>query len=251
MLEFKNICVTKNKKEILQDVSFSVKPHTITAIIGKNGSGKSTLISCLTGESKYKGSVFFSDDDISLLSSRQRARIVSLLPQNLPSVSVTVEKLVEMGRNPYTDIGKRFSQKDIQHIEKAIEGTGIADIRHKKLTEISGGERQKAYIAMVLSQNTRVVALDEPTTYMDVQVEKSFVRLIRELKLKHKKTLLVVMHDLSRAVEIADNILLIDEGKVRKFGKTQEVLKSGAIEEVFGVAQYECEFDGEKKVIFR
>ena len=251
MLEIKNISVIKNKKEILHDVSFSVKPHTITAIIGKNGSGKSTLISCLTGESKYKGSIFLFDDDISLLSSRQRARIVSLLPQNLPAVLITVEKLVEMGRNPYTDIGKRLSEKDKKQIEKAIESAGITDICHKKLTEISGGERQKAYIAMVLSQNTRVIALDEPTTYMDVQVEKTFVSLIRELKEKHKKTLLVVMHDLSRAVEIADNILLLDDGKVKNFGKTQDVLQSGAIEEVFGVVRYECELGGEKRIIFR
>ena len=251
MLEIKNISVTKNKKEILHDVSFSVKPHTITAIIGKNGSGKSTLISCLTGENKYKGSVFFSDDDISLLSSKQRARLVSLLPQNLPEVPITVEKLVEMGRNPYTDIGNRLSEKDTQQIEKAIESAEIQNIRHKKLTEISGGERQKAYIAMVLSQNTRVIALDEPTTYMDVQVEKAFMSLIRELKEKHKKTLLVVMHDLSAAVEIADNILLLHEGKVKEFGTTQHVLQSGAIEEVFDVTRYECELDGEKTIIFR
>ena len=251
MLEIKNVSVTKNKKDILQDVSFSVKPHTITAIIGKNASGKSTLISCLTGESKYKGSVFFSDDDISMLHSKQRARLVSILPQNLPAVPITVEKLVEMGRNPYTDIGKRLSEKDIQQIEKAIESVGIENIRHKKLTEISGGERQKAYIAMVLSQNTRIIALDEPTTYMDMQVEKSFMTLIRELKEKHKKTLLVVMHDLSAAVEVADNILILHEGKVKKFGTTQDVLESGAIDEVFGVTGYECELGGDKRVIFR
>ena len=152
------------------------------------------------------------------MSLKQRSRLVSLLPQTLPAVPITVEKLVEMGRNPYTDIGKRLSQKDKEQIEKAIENAGITDIRHKKLTEISGGERQKAYIAMVISQNTRVIALDEPTTYMDVQAEKTFMSLILELKEKHKKTLLVVMHNLSAAVEIADNILLLDEGKVKKFG---------------------------------
>ena len=221
------------------------------SVIATMSSGKSTLISCLTGESKYKGSVFFSDDDISLMNSKQRSRLVSLLPQNLPALPITVEKLVEMGRNPYTDIGKRLSEKDAEQIEKAIESTKITDIRHKKLTEISGGERQKAYIAMVLSQNTRVIALDEPTTYMDVQVEKAFMSLICELKEKHKKTILVVMHDLSRAIEIADNVLLLDDGRVKAFGKTQDVLQSGAIEELFGVKQYECEFDGKKKIIFR
>lgn len=251
MLELKKISVTKNRKEILSDVSFSVKPHTITVIIGKNGSGKSTLISCLTGESKYKGSVFFSDEDVALMSSKQRARLVSMLPQNLPAIPITVEKLVEMGRSPYTDIGKRLSEKDREQIEKAIESTETGNIRHKKLTEISGGERQKAYIAMVLAQNTRVISLDEPTTYMDVQVEKAFVSLLRELKEKHKKTLVVVMHDLSRAVEIADFIVLLNEGRVVVSGEKEEVLQSGEIESTFDVKKYEVEIDGEKRIIFR
>ena len=250
MLEFKNISVTKNKKEILKDVSFSVKPHTVTAVIGKNGSGKSTLLSCLTGESRYTGAIHFSDSDISLMSKRQRAATVAFLQQNLPVVPITVENLVAMGRTPYIDIGKHLTEKDKEQIEKAIVSVGIESIRHKKLSEISGGEKQKAYIAMVLAQNTRVVALDEPTTYMDVQYEKEFMSLLRELKEKHKKTLLVVMHNLSRAAEIADYILILNEGRVAFSGEKEEVIQSGKIESTFGVKKYEIELDGKRKVIF-
>lgn len=250
MLEFKNISVTKNKKEILKEVSFTVKPHTITVIIGKNGSGKSTLLSCLTGESRFRGAINFSDSDISLMSKRERAGVVAFLQQTLPAVPVTVENLVAMGRTPYVDIGKRLSQRDREQIEKAIINTGIENIRHKKLTELSGGEKQKAYIAMVLAQNTRIIALDEPTTYMDVQYEKEFISLLKELKARHKKTLLVVMHDLSKAAEIADYILLLDEGKVAKFGEKEKVLQSGKIESTFNVKKYEVDINGEKKIIF-
>ena len=250
MLEFKNISVTKNKKEILKDVSFSVKPHTVTAVIGKNGSGKSTLLSCLTGESRYTGAIHFSDSDISLMSKRQRAATVAFLQQNLPVVPITVENLVAMGRTPYIDIGKHLTEKDKVQIEKAIVSVGIESIRQKKLSEISGGEKQKAYIAMVLAQNTRVVALDEPTTYMDVQYEKEFMSLLRELKEKHKKTLLVVMHNLSRAAEIADYILILNEGRVSFSGEKEEVIQSGKIESTFGVKKYEIELDGKRKVIF-
>lgn len=250
MLEFKNISVTKNKKEILKDVSFSVKPHTVTAVIGKNGSGKSTLLSCLTGESRYTGAIHFSDSDISLMSKRQRAATVAFLQQNLPVVPITVENLVAMGRTPYIDIGKHLTEKDKVQIEKAIVSVGIESIRQKKLSEISGGEKQKAYIAMVLAQNTRVVALDEPTTYMDVQYEKEFMSLLRELKEKHKKTLLVVMHDLSRAAEIADYILILNEGRVAFSGKKEEAIQSGKIESTFGVKKYEIELDGKRKLIF-
>ena len=214
MLELKNIRVVKNKKEILKNVTVSLKPHTLTVVIGKNGSGKSTLLSCLTGESKYQGTIHFDDKDLALMPKRQRAAYISFLPQSLPSVPITVENLVAMGRTPYVDMGKNLSEKDEEQIEKAIADTGIETIRHKKLTEISGGEKQRAYIAMVLAQNTRVIALDEPTTYMDIQFQKELRSLLTELKEKHKKTLITVMHDLSMAAEIADCIILLDEGRV-------------------------------------
>lgn len=250
MLEIKSLSVTKSKTEILNDVSFSLKPHTITVIIGKNGSGKSTLLSCLTGESKYKGTIHYDDKNLALMSEKQRATLISLLPQSLPAVPVTVENLVAMGRTPYIDFGRRLSDKDKEQIEKAIRDVGIENIRYKKLTEISGGERQKAYVAMVLSQNTRIIALDEPTTYMDMQFQKELVSLLTSLKEKHKKTLIVVMHDLSKAVEIADYILLLNEGRVVASGKKEEVLQSGKIESAFGVKKYEILIDGQNRTIF-
>lgn len=250
MLELKNIRVVKNKKEILKNVTVSLKPHTLTVVIGKNGSGKSTLLSCLTGESKYQGTIHFDDKDLALMPKRQRAAYISFLPQSLPSVPITVENLVAMGRTPYVDMGKNLSEKDEEQIEKAIADTGIETIRHKKLTEISGGEKQRAYIAMVLAQNTRVIALDEPTTYMDIQFQKELRSLLTELKEKHKKTLITVMHDLSMAAEIADCIILLDEGRVVFSGEKEEVLQSGKIESTFGVKKYKIELDGKRKVIF-
>lgn len=250
MLELKNIRVVKNKKEILKNVTVSLKPHTLTVVIGKNGSGKSTLLSCLTGESKYQGTIHFDDKDLALMPKRQRAAYISFLPQSLPSVPITVENLVAMGRTPYVDMGKNLSEKDEEQIEKAIADTGIETIRHKKLTEISGGEKQRAYIAMVLAQNTRVIALDEPTTYMDIQFQKELRSLLTELKEKHKKTLITVMHDLSMAAEIADCIILLDEGRVVFSGEKEEVLQSGKIESTFNVKKYEIELDGKRKIIF-
>lgn len=250
MLDIKNLSVTKSKKEILSDLNFSVKPHTVTVIIGRNGSGKSTLLSCLTGESKYKGFIHYDDKDLALMPEKQRASLISFLPQSLPSVPVTVENLVAMGRTPYTNLGGRLSDKDKDQIEKAITDVGIEKIRHKKLTELSGGEKQKAYVAMVLAQNTRIIALDEPTTYMDIQFQKEFISLLISLKEKHKKTLLVVMHDLSKAIEIADYILLLNEGRVLASGKKEEVLQSEKIESTFNVKKYEILVDGQSKTIF-
>lgn len=250
MLSFDKIGVKTPTKEILKDISLSLKPHTITAVIGKNGSGKTTLISCLVGEKKYTGSITYEDKDIRLMSLKEKGRLISVLPQILPSPAIRVKDLVKMGRNPYLDIGGTFTQSDNENVEKAMLQAGIKDIENKYLTEISGGEKQKAYIAMVLSQNTRVVVLDEPTTYMDMAYSKDFMKLLIELRDKNKKTVLAVMHDINSAVEVADNILIIDEGESIFFGSVQKCIESGKIEEVFGLKKYQCICNDTEKIIY-
>ena len=251
MLKFDNICVKGTNEEILHKVSFTLKPHTITAVIGKNGSGKTTLISCVNEEKKYTGSITYDGKDIRLMSLKEKGRLMALLPQILPTPHITVRELVKMGRNPYLDIGRSFTQTDEECVEKAINDTDIKDMENKYLTELSGGERQKAYIAMILAQNTRVIILDEPTTYMDMQYSKEFLALLEHMKVKNKKTILAVMHDINTAVEKADNILLLDEGRVIFYGSKEELTESSIIEKVFGLEKHEYMHGEQKKVIFR
>lgn len=251
MLTFDKTGVKTPFKEILSGVSLTLRPHTITAVIGKNGSGKTTLMSCLNGERKYTGNIAYDGKDIRLMSIREKARLISFLPQILPTPCITVKDLVRMGRSPYLDIGKNFTQSDEEYVEKALVQAGIKDIENKYLTEASGGEKQKAYIAMVLAQNTRVIALDEPTTYMDMAYSKEFLSLLGELRDKNKKTVLTVMHDINSALEIADNILILNQGRAEFFGSVQQTIESGKIEEIFGLKKYECICDGEVKFIYR
>ncbi len=251
MLKFENISVKTPSKELLQEVSFSIKPHTITAVIGKNGSGKTSLVSCIAGEKKYTGSITYEGKDIRLMSLKEKSRLISVLPQLLPTPHITVKELVGMGRNPYLDLGKNFTQTDEEYVEKALFDITIKEIEDKYLTEISGGERQKAYIAMVLAQNTRVIVLDEPTTYMDMQYSKEFMTLLLRLKTKNKKTILAVMHDLNSALENADNILVLDEGRAVFYGSKEECINSAIIEKIFDLKKHEYVFEDEKKVIFR
>lgn len=251
MLNVENLTVTLSGKEILKEVSFSVRPHTLTCIIGKNGSGKSTLLSALTCSVKYKGKISFCDKDPVLMSHKERAKLISLLPQTLPSVSVTAEELVRMGRMPYLDAGKRFSAEDERAVEKAVELMDIQYLMDKRTDRISGGERQKVYLAMVLAQQTRIIAFDEPATYLDTEYKKEVYRILKRLKTDEKKTVLAVMHDISEAVETADNILLIDEGRVLFFGTAEECVASGTIEKNFRVKKYEYETEDGKRILYK
>ncbi len=241
MLEFENLCVTSGKTPILKNISLKIKPHTVTVILGKNAAGKSTLLSCITGERKYTGTVSFSGKNLSMLSARERASLVALLPQHLPEAEITVEELVKLGRTPYLDFAGRFSKEDALQTEKALSELGIAHLKDRMLGQISGGERQKAYLAMTLAQNTRLIALDEPATYTDAAFSSELYGIITDLVRKRKKTVLAVMHDLTAAMEIADSIIILDKGEVVFASDSQTARNSGIIEKTFGVKRYDAE----------
>lgn len=250
MLNFQNIRASYGKREVLHDVSFSLTPHKLTAVIGKNGCGKSTLVSCLNQAIPYTGEIAWSGRNLALMPSAERARLVAILPQMLRRPNVTVEELVTFGRSPYVDLGRRLTETDRSAIQSAIAQLGIENLRHAFVDELSGGERQKAYLAMILAQDTRVVALDEPTTYMDMAYTGAFFSLLDELKTRWKKTLLVVMHDLTQAVRYADCLVALDGGAVRFAGSRQECLDQGIIEELFSVRRYTVKENGEERVFF-
>ena len=250
MLSFHQVCASYGKNQVLDHIDFSLVPHKLTAVVGRNGSGKSTLVSCVNQELPYTGEITFSDRNLAVMTLRERAQLISILPQTLHSPAVTVEELTAFGRNPYLDFGKRMSPKDWQAVDDALEAIGISGLRDKLVTELSGGERQKAYLAMVLAQNTRVMILDEPTTYMDMEYEAAFFRLLETLKTKRKITFLVIMHNLSQAVRYADRIVVLDGRRIRYQGDTRACVASGVLESVVHVRQHQAEDNGEKFIFF-
>lgn len=235
MLQIDSVSVSYGKKQTLEKVSFSLMPEQITVLLGRNGCGKSTLLSCLTGGVKYTGTIRLEGTDIASMGAGERAKKYAVLPQVLPKVSFTVRELVAMGRNPYLDLGMQPTQEDWKQIEQAIVWAGLENFGNKRLDQLSGGERQKAYLAMVLAQDTELVVLDEPTTYLDIVSEAEFYELLLKLKEQYKKTILIVMHDLTKAVQLADQIVILDQGRIQLSDTTAACVKSGCIERIFGV----------------
>ena len=157
MLEVINLSVNYGKNIALDNVNFIINKGTITSVIGKNGSGKSTLIHSIAGFVKYSGNILYNNSEIMSIPYTMRAKEISLLPQKLTDVGYTVYELVSMGRNPYVGIGKRFQEIDYIRINNAITAMGIDGLKNKPVNQLSGGERQKAYIAMILAQDTELV----------------------------------------------------------------------------------------------
>lgn len=241
MLEIRNLCVRRRRKEILDGVSLTLVPHKLTALLGKNGCGKSTLVSCINQTMPYTGEIRFSNRDLALMPPKERACLLSFLPQTLPCPHITVLELVTMGRSPYVDIGRRLTPQDKEAVWSAVCAIGIEGFSDRYLDELSGGERQKAYLAMTLAQDPRVMIMDEPTTYMDMEYEHTFLGLLNRLKQQRKKTLLVVMHNLNQAVRYADRLAVLEGGKIVFDGETADCIAQGVIERVFGVRRYAVE----------
>lgn len=242
MIELKNLYAGYSKRDVLKNINIRFEKGEIVSIIGPNGSGKSTLIQCCTGLLKpTSGEIFIDGKSISEYKEKSLARTVSYLPQINPVSSIMVRSLVMHGRFPYLGYPRRYSEEDKIIAEKAIAAAGIEDIADKSLSELSGGQQQKAHIAMRLAQNTDYIFFDEPTTYLDIKYQLEFAGLTKRLR-DGGKAVVTVLHDINAAFTYSDKIAVIDGGELVFFGTPEAAAKSGAVENVFGVKVFESEY---------
>ena len=232
MLEIIDLNASYGKRQVLFDINTSIDRGKFTAIIGRNGSGKSSFLASIASIKSFSGRILLEKRDISELSSRERAKKLSYLPQSLPATQFTVFETVAFGREPYTSF--KLTEADVEIIEQAIEKCGISSLKGKRIGEISGGERQTAYLAMMIAQDADIMLLDEPTTYMDAPNAREFMKIITDERDKGK-SVVAVMHDLGQAVRHADNVILIDSGKIVFAGSVEEAISSKVIEKIMGV----------------
>lgn len=241
MLEFKKISVQFGSKQALKDVSFSLRPHRLTVLVGRNGSGKSTLLNCANQQIPYTGEILEGEKNLALLSARERAKTVAILPQTMPAPHITAREMVAFGRNPYLDFTGRLTEKDRQAVDAALADAKAADLEGRYADTLSGGELQRVRLAMILAQNTPIALLDEPTAHMDQCHEGEFLELLTDLKRDRKKTFLVILHDLTLAAAYADDLVVLDGGEVIFAGTREDCLDGEIIETTFGVKRYTAE----------
>lgn len=235
MLKIKNICSGYDREIIIKDINATIPSHQITTLIGPNGCGKSTLLKTITKSIQpATGEILLHDQSIQELSLTDFAKQVSILPQvrNIPDT--TVETLVSHGRFPYLGFLRRLSKQDHERVEYAMELTGIADKRHQALRELSGGERQKVYLAMTLAQDTELIILDEPTTFLDINHQLEVLELITQLK-QQGKTFIMVLHDIHHALTYSDQIVVMNQGQIKQMGSSDDIFKSKIIDSIFDI----------------
>ena len=225
-------------RTVVHGAALDLAPGAVTALIGPNGSGKSTLLRSLARLHRPDAGTVALDDapDALALHAKDFARRVTLLSQSRPTPSgVSVRDVVAYGRHPYRGRFRSNDPDGPRAIAHAMDVTGITAMADRGVDELSGGELQRVWLATCLAQDTRVLLLDEPTTYLDLRYQVELLDLVRDLATQHGVAVGVVLHDLNQAAAVADHVVLLHRGVVRATGRADEVLTSELLTEVYGI----------------
>ncbi len=214
-LEVKDLSIRYGSKPVLDQISFSLDSHGFYAILGKNGSGKSSLIKALVGEMPFEGNIFYGESSVRDLSTRDLSSIASYLPQKLElGINMTVRELVLFGRIRFRKPFSGPSSDDEGMVETALEKFGISHLSENMITNVSGGERQMAWLAQLYAQDTPLIFLDEPTLNLDLANRAFVFSSLQKMVVEEGRTVILVTHEIEYLNEINGSGLLIKDGEI-------------------------------------
>lgn len=235
MVEVQEVSKQYGIKTVVDNVSIHIEKGKITSLIGPNGAGKSTLLSMISRLIAYDdGEITIDGHQVGATRSNELAKKISILKQtNHINIRLTVKDLVGFGRFPHSQ--GRHTQEDKEKIAEAIEYMGLVDLQDSYLDHLSGGQRQRAYIAMVLAQDTEYILLDEPLNNLDMTHSVQIMQVLRRLVDDLGKTIVLVLHDINFASCYSDDIIAMKDGKVVEAGKTEDMINSGTLSNIYGM----------------
>lgn len=237
---------------IFDGLDLDIREGVVTTLIGANGSGKSTLFNLLTKNLKPQaGGIFLRAGDISALRLKDFAKLVAIVHQrNSAPGDLSVEKLVGYGRYPFQGLGqKRDADEDERMVAWALKTTGLSELADAPVASLSGGQAQRAWIAMALAQGSKVLLLDEPTTYLDVRYQLDILRLVRRLNAEFGITVVMVLHDINQALCYSDEVVALADGRIVAQGAPREVVTPDVIKRVYGIDLDVVEVEGKPFVL--
>jgi iron complex transport system ATP-binding protein len=232
-----DVTLSYDQRVIAEGLSVRIPDHSFTVIVGPNACGKSTLLRALSRMLKpTAGSVLLDGEVIGSLPAKRVAQQLGLLPQTpIAPDGISVADLVARGRYPHQGMLRQWSREDERVVEESLAATGVTALADRFVDELSGGQRQRIWIAMALAQQTRLLLLDEPTTYLDIAHQIEILDLCARLHEEEGRTLVAVLHDLNHAARYATHLIAMRDGRVVAEGAPGEIITAPLVEEVFGL----------------
>jgi iron complex transport system ATP-binding protein len=225
-LEVRGVTLAYERAVVFDGLDLRIEEGRITTLIGANGSGKSTLLKAFGRLlAPTTGSVHLAGKPLRELATKEIARRLSILPQKPLTPSATnVRDLVSRGRHPHQSLLRPWTARDTEVVDAALRATGLDGLADRDAASLSGGQLQRAWIALVLAQEAATILLDEPTTFLDLSHQLDVLELVRAINRERSSTVVMVLHDLSLAGRYSDRLIVVGEGRVLADGTPWEVL---------------------------
>lgn len=239
LLEIRNLSVGYHGKPLLDRLNLSVERGELVALLGANGIGKSTLIKSITGRLQpIEGEVVVDGKNLTDISNKELAKLISIVTTNRSMAgALTVAETVALGRQPYTGFFGRLSGSDKEIVAGALQSVGMSMFATRSVAALSDGERQKVMVARALAQQTPIMLLDEPTSFLDVASRLETFQLLSQLSHSTRKGVIVSTHDIATALRLADRLWLLAEDargeRTVVAGTPSELIENGALETMF------------------
>jgi iron complex transport system ATP-binding protein len=248
----KNLEFAYGSNKVLSDVSFDIKAGSIVSFMGANGCGKTTLFHLMTKSLvPAQGTVCLDGTNICDIKLNAFSRQVAIVHQlNTAPPDITVRSLVAYGRTPYRGYFSPVTLQDEDAVDRALEITDLVRLENTQVGQLSGGQKQRVFIAMAIAQETKVLFLDEPTTYLDIRYQVQILNLIQRLNQEFNITIIMVLHDINQALHYANHIIALTRtGQLLTQGEPAQVVTQDVIEQVYGIRLKMAQVDGKQVVL--
>lgn len=237
VLHARNLQFGYHEKGVLHDISFTLPKGKLVGIVGPNGSGKSTLLKLLAGQLPLQqGEVDIHGQPLGSFTTKALARQLAFLPQRpVMADGIRVEQLVQYGRHPHQGWFSQWSDEDARQVERARELMQLGPIWQRIASSLSGGQAQRAWLGMILAQNTDLILLDEPTSALDIGLQTEVMESIRQIT-GENRTVLLVIHDLGMAARYCDELIALDAGRIAAMGPAREVITKDLVDQLYSTS---------------
>ena len=238
ILRVDNLSAGYGKDIIINGISLEVFEGEIAVLIGPNGGGKSTFLKAILGEvTLFSGNVYICDNELKSISAKERSKKIAMLStQRLDLEHITVYEVVAMGRYPYTGFMGVLTDDDRSVIERAMERTSIAELKDKYYDQLSDGQKQRVMLTRAICQEPKLLIMDEPTSYLDINHKIELLYLLKKLSREEGMTILMTLHDIEYVNQIADKVWAISkDGKLCKLDTNEAFPQSDSIRKLFNI----------------
>lgn len=237
MLEAKNVTVRYDNHLVVDDVSFHLNSGDWLMLVGSNGAGKSSLVTAIAQTTPYDGTILLDKKDAKAYKPKEFARRVGVLSQvNHVEYDYSVEEVIRLGRYAHREgFLKTTDPKGDEAVARAIQDTGLSELKDKSVLTLSGGELQRVFLAQVFAQEPALLLLDEPANHLDLPYQKQLFSNLANWLSKGNRTIISVVHDLSLSMKYGSHILLLHDGKNIAYGHPKEVLSRENLQKAYGM----------------